>query len=253
MGHVYNADFYDYIEQGSRRSAARFANLLVERLQPASLLDIGCGRGAWIEQWNKAGVGVVHGVDGAYVDQDNLLVPKESFTAHDLSRPLDLGRRFDLVQSLEVAEHIAASCSAVFVENLARHGDVILFSAAVRGQGGEDHINEQPLEYWRKLFGAHGYTPFDAIRPLVREAQEVMPWYRFNTILYANAAGRSRLPQSMQDAAVADGRRLDDGGDLNWKLRKAVVRMLPRPVVDGIAAFNARQQARQFRQQRGGA
>ena len=63
----------------------------------------------------------------------------------NLANPVDLGRKFDLVQSLEVGEHLPKSAADTFVETLVKHGDVVLFSAASVGQGGHDHINEQPL------------------------------------------------------------------------------------------------------------
>jgi hypothetical protein len=80
------------------------------------------------------------------VETARLAMPAKHFAAFDLSRPFRLGRRFDLVQSLEVAEHIPPAQTEIFVDNLAAHGDVILFSAAVPGQGGEFHVNEQPYD-----------------------------------------------------------------------------------------------------------
>src|SRR5262249_21733994 len=145
----------------------------------------------------QAGAERILGLDGAYVDQERLLVPRANFRVADLSQPFDVGERFDLVQSLEVAEHLLPSVSTTFVESLTRHGDLVLFSAAVPGQGGEHHINERPLEFWRGLFRQHGYACFDPIRPAVQRKADVQPWYRYNTLLYANPAGRARLPQAL--------------------------------------------------------
>jgi len=39
-----------------------------------------------------------------------------------------------------------------FVNTLCRHADTILFSAAHVGQGGDGHINEQPIDYWIEKF-----------------------------------------------------------------------------------------------------
>ena len=41
----------------------------------------------------------------------------------------------------------------------------MLFSAAVPGQGGENHVNEQPLAYWRAIFREHGYSAVDYSAP----------------------------------------------------------------------------------------
>ena len=67
------------------------------------------------------------GVDGDYVSADRLVIPKERFAAFDLSEPIRLGRRFDLVQTLEVAEHMPASKAEIFMDSLVAHSDVMLF------------------------------------------------------------------------------------------------------------------------------
>ena len=108
-------------------------------------------------------------------------------------------------------------------------------SAAVRGQGGAWHVNEQPLEYWRRKFAAHDYLPFDAVRPKLRALNDVEPWYRYNTVLYAHRDAVSSLPADVTDRAVPADAPLNEGGSLQWMARRAVVSLLPRPVVDGIA------------------
>ena len=155
--HVYSTDFYDYIDAGSRASADVVARLILGEIEVKSLLDIGSGHGAWAAEWMKAGVKDVLAVDGDYVRRDQLAIPADRFVAHDLATPLDLRRQFDLVQSLEVAEHLPGDCAPGFVDNLVRHGDVILFSAAVPHQGGEHHVNEQPRRYWIARMKALGW------------------------------------------------------------------------------------------------
>ena len=83
----------------------------------------------------------------------------------DLTHPLQLDRQFDLVLSLEVAEHIPAGRAATFIDSLVRHGDAILFSAAIPRQGGEQHINCQWPSWWAELFTQRGYQTFDLVRP----------------------------------------------------------------------------------------
>ena len=75
-------------------------------LSDSGVLDIGRAKGTWLAAWQKAGVSTIHGADDAYVDQDRLVISRNALTPTALAAPLALGRRFDLVQSLEVAEHI---------------------------------------------------------------------------------------------------------------------------------------------------
>jgi hypothetical protein len=244
MAHVYGADFYDYINPGSRLSAKVVVPLVRSVVSVETVLDVGAGQGAWAAEWLAQGAGEVIAVDGHYAGAGQLLIPEASFVAHDLSTPLDLGRRFDLVQSLEVAEHIPEAHADCLVDTLVAHGDVVLFSAAVPHQGGEHHVNEQLPEYWRRKFDARGYAAFDWLRPQLRDRVEVAPWYRFNTVLYANDRGLQRLAQEVLTARVSDGTPLANCGDLRWVLRRSVVRLMPRGMVDWVAAANAAQKAR---------
>lgn len=242
--HQYGEDFYAYIDAGSRRSARAVAALLMPEMRIDSLLDVGAGHGAWAAEWRSAGVADVLAVDGDYVRRDQLAVPPSQFRAHDLATPLDLERRFDLVQSLEVAEHLPADKADLFVDNLTRHGDAILFSAAVPHQGGEHHVNEQPPEYWRARFAARGYGVFDFLRPRLAGRSEVMPWYRFNTYLYANEAGEQRLSEAVRATRVPKSQPLQIGGDFAWALRRAAVRLIPAALVKPIAMAKASIEAR---------
>ena len=242
--HEYSGDFYSYIDAGSRRSARIVAGLLLKEMKILSLLDVGAGHGAWAAEWLTAGVKTVVAVDGEYVRPDQLAIPKAAFRAHDLSTPLDLNKRFDLVQSLEVAEHLPADKAETIIDSVTGHGDVILFSAAVPHQGGEHHVNEQPPEYWREKFAARGYAAFDFLRPRLAGRSEVMPWYRFNSYIYANDAGEKRLSEAMLGTRVPDGQALEIGGDMAWALRRAAVRLMPPALVKPLAMAKASIKAR---------
>lgn len=237
MSHIYSAEFFDYIDIGARASAQRLIAVVQPWLRPCSVVDFGCGRGVWLDEWRRAGVQDICGLDGDYVDRRSLAIPEDSFRAVDLTKPQTLNRRFDLAQSLEVGEHLPEAAAAHLVEGLVRHSDRVLFSAAVKGQGGEFHIHEQPLRYWQGLFAEHGFAAFDCVRPRLRGDTGVEPWYRYNTILFANEAGQKGFPDAV--AATIARHDLEDAGDLLWSMRKSVVRVLPRRVVTGIARLRA--------------
>lgn len=232
--HTYTGDFFAYINGGSLSSARVVSSFVVSQLHPASVLDVGCGAGAWCKVWADRGVANVIGTDGAYVDVEHLLIPKDRFIPHDLSKPFDLGLRFDLVTSLEVAEHIPHDSASTFVDNLAKHGDTVMFSAATPGQGGEFHVNEQPLAYWRKKFRDRGYRCFDFVRPAVAQNAAVEPWYRYNTLVYANARGVDRLPRELIATELRDGEEIPEVSPLAWRVRRMIIRNLPKAVSDRL-------------------
>lgn len=245
MQHVYSNQFYDYIDQGARQSAQVMISLLQPWLRAQSVADLGSGRGVWLAEWQKAGANDILGIDGAYVDREHLAIPSDSYRAADLTHPVRFERRFDLAQSLEVGEHLPQSASENLVESLTRASDIVLFSAAVTGQGGEYHINEQPLSFWQDLFAARGYTAFDCLRPALADRAEVEPWYRYNSVLYVNRNGRTKLPDAVLQTEIPEGQRVPNGGNAAWMLRRTVVSMLPRSAVTWIAQHRAAALVRQ--------
>ena len=94
---------------------------------------------------------------------------------------------------LETAEHIGFEHAAEVVSNCARHADVILFSAAIPGQGGLHHVNEQLPEYWQHLFDEIGYEVVDYLRPLIWNDARVPKWYRQNMLLFVNRTAAPKL------------------------------------------------------------
>jgi len=238
--HAYRSDFFDFVDASSGRSAARFLSRLDLGFAPRSVLDVGCGRGVWLRAWKALGAGEVLGVDGAYVDRATLRIEPREFVARDLSQPFDLGRAFDLVQCLEVAEHLPEAAADTLVASLARHGDVVLFSAAPPGQGGEHHVNEQPLDYWVAKFRARGYEPYDHPRLAVRGVGEIEPWYRYNALLFASGRGAARLSDAARSTALAPGTPIPDRASLAWRIRCGVLRALPSRVIDWLARVKHR-------------
>ena len=199
------------------------------------MLDVGCGRGVWLATWQRHGASDVVGVDGPYIERSRLHIPPNLFLARDLAQPLALERRFDLVESLEVAEHIPEAMAEQFVDSLTRHGSLILFSAATPGQGGEHHINEQPPAYWQAKFNARGYELFDFLRPRLLANKDVYLWYRHNVFVYAHQSIAGGLPPAIVAARVPAGQAPADYLPYPYRLRKAVLRLLPRPAIDGVA------------------
>jgi SAM-dependent methyltransferase len=231
----YDSDFLSYGRSVATRSAQAIVPILEDALHPRSVLDLGCGRGAWLEVWKANGAAEVVGVDGDYVDRSDLAIDQSEFRALDLGDTIDLQRRFDLVESVEVAEHLPESRARDFVVDLCRHGDAVLFGAAPPGQGGEHHINEQPYAYWRTFFEELGYEPFDCIRPQVASRRDVAPWYRYNTLLYVKQEAIESLPESIRRTRIPTGAPIRDVSPLPYKVRKSIIRRLPTWATQALA------------------
>lgn len=233
--YTYDNHFYETADRTAAISADHIIRHLAEHLPIRSVLDLGCGRGVWLAMWLRHGAQEVQGVDGPYVDQARLHIARSQFLAGDLAQPLELNRQFDLVESLEVAEHIPERHADQFIDSLVRHGQFILFSAATPGQGGEHHINEQPPAYWQAKFSARDFELFDFLRPRVKSNKAVYLWYRHNVFIYAHRSIAASLPQAIAATRVPRGQAPADTTPYWARMRKGLVRCFPRPLVDRLA------------------
>ena len=189
----YSDRFYMDILSGSRKSAEIVLPLVFSGIKPKSVVDIGCGSGAWLSIAKGNGVSDVLGLDGDYA-RGSLLIKPNEFKAVDISKGFLLGKRYDLALCLEVGEHIKISRAPTLVNSLTDASDVILFSAAIPGQGGQHHINKQWPDFWKRLFLNNGYVCFDCIRPKIYTNPEVEWWYRQNIFLYVNGNALKKFP-----------------------------------------------------------
>mgnify|MGYP001627750901 CR=1 FL=1 len=238
---VYDDDFFAYTSGISWKSAQKVVPVFKEILPFCrSVADFGCAEGVWLKCWIENGVDDVVGIDGDYVNTDALHIPKDRFFARNLDTPVDLGRTFDVACSLEVAEHLSPESSREFVQSLTRHSDVVIFSAAPPGQGGEFHMNEREYDEWRAFFAEQGYEAYDCVRSKLRDYHDVSFWYRYNVVLYVKKTAADQLPDTIQATKVASDAKIPDIAPPLFKLRKSIVKKLPYGVQNKLAALNSK-------------
>lgn len=169
-------------------------NIIVDHLialfNPKSVIDFGCGLGTFLYAFKTRSVTNVLGIDGSWVNKQLLrkYLTEDEFLEIDLEKPLNLNRKFDLLITLEVAEHLAEPAADVFVANLTAHANTIVFSAAIPYQIGLNHVNEQWLTYWVAKFAKQGYYAQDIIRPLIWGEKDVSHWYKQNMLVFKKGA-----------------------------------------------------------------
>ncbi len=171
----------------TRVSARKLFRILFQYTSPASILDVGCGFGAFLAEARELGVSDVWGVEGPWIDREQMLIEPERTTILDLEQAFSLGRRFDLLICTEVAEHVSEASADTLIRSLVAHSDLVLFSAAIPLQGGHYHVNEQFPDYWAAHFAVYGFRPLDVFRPRVWKDPEVLWWLRQNTLLFAGS------------------------------------------------------------------
>lgn len=192
----YNPYFYEEMKDGSLGSARVVVPLVMEFTnQPKSVIDIGCGTGNWLKAFQENGVAEVTGIDGDWVKDDMLVIPKERFVAKNIEQQFSFTGKADLAMSLEVAEHVPAKFAPELVRVLTSIAPVVFFSAAIPMQGGAHHINEQWPDYWAKLFADQGYVPVDCLRRRLWENKQVSFFYAQNVFIYVSKDAIKNYPR----------------------------------------------------------
>jgi SAM-dependent methyltransferase len=199
----YSKVFYDEMEVTNLTSARKIVPMLIDILKPKSVIDVGCGTGVWLKAFSEQGVGDIFGIDGDWVKEDMLVIPKECFKSADIEKPIILGRRADLVVCLEVAEHIPHESADTLIDSLISLAPVVLFSAAIPFQGGSHHVNEQWPDYWRERFEKRGYVPVDCIRRKIWDNKEASFFYAQNILIYVDKSKLSSYP--LLEAEIRNG------------------------------------------------
>jgi SAM-dependent methyltransferase len=184
----YTDGFFAAHDEGARASARLVLPRLLELVALKSIVDVGCGTGLWLQTARELGVEDVLGLDGEWVEPEALAIPPDRFRSVDLSAPGALERRFDLALSLEVAEHLPPASAERFTAFLTSTAPIVAFSAAVPGQGGHAHLNEQWPSYWADLFSRQGYEVVDCLRELFWDDPRIDWWYAQNLLLFAEPA-----------------------------------------------------------------
>ncbi len=167
-------DLYDrvYFERQNiamRKSAQGIAASIIERLPTVRhAVDVGCGSGSIIEALRERGISSI-GLEYAEAALDLCRSKGLDVRKFDIESEEKVALSADLVLSTEVAEHIPEEHADAYVDLLTGLADTILMTAAVPGQGGTDHVNEQPNEYWIEKFMCRGFSHDMAVSQSWRE------------------------------------------------------------------------------------
>ena len=143
----------------------------------STVVDLGCGNADYIKKLIESGF-KCEAYDG------NLNTPQITDgigKVLDLSERFDLDKKFDYVISLEVAEHIPKEYEETYINNLIRHTNCyLIISWAVKGQGGDGHVNEQNEDYVFNLFKEKGMMYQKEVSEALRKVSQ-LSWFK-NTI-----------------------------------------------------------------------
>ncbi len=180
----YERDYFVARQHGWDVSADIVADVMLGLFPVRSVVEVGCGTGNLLAAFSRRAVTDVLGLDGPNVPYDLLCIPEHFVRRWDIDDLAPLPRRFDLACALEVGEHVAPDAAGNLVALLTAAAPVVLFGAAIPGQGGPGHVNEQRQSWWAAKFAARGYLAVDCIRPAVWGVPDTEWYYAQNILVY---------------------------------------------------------------------
>lgn len=190
---VYDERYYNFVDKTALTNAPIMARTLASQFKAKRVLDVGCGGGALLLELSMHGVevaGLEYSDDGLRrCKKRNLMVSK--FDLENRHQVATQAVRYDMVTSFEVAEHIPESLADRFVDVLTGSSDLAVMSAATPGQGGLDHVNEQPHDYWINKFKMRNYSYDQQATDWLRAewgGAGVDLWYSANVMVFRKAS-----------------------------------------------------------------
>ena len=232
----YSQGFYDDILSGSLASARRVLSAIAQQAPFSSVFDYGCGQGAWLKAAQENGATTTAGIEGNWLKGVDTLVDKSLVEFGDLEQvtPTATGP-FDLIVCMEVLEHLSDQAGRRAVQWMAANGKQVLLSAAIPGQGGNNHINKRWQSYWVARFAEHGRAVPLMPRHIFWHDDDVEVWYRQNMLLFSAGKGQDSPPEPAQldvvhpvlfDEKVRRATRLKK--KLDGRLHKRIQRLFTR-------------------------
>lgn len=196
---MFRKKFVHVPEMSETRNFRSIVDSVIDLTEISSVIDLGCGGGGLLGSFKERNIEVL-GVDGPWL---NIGLVEKNLSANeylivDFEKKFVAPKRYDLACSIEVAEHISEDRADSLVDNLVNLSDWVLFSAATKYQGGENHVNEQNHEYWDSKFSSRSYSRFDVFKDLLWSNDSAYWWIKQNMVLYVKKGFESEALMALR-------------------------------------------------------
>lgn len=185
---TYDAAYYQNHTKYYEKGISGFADFLRNNIEFCSLVDLGCGTGAFSASVQDEKD--VLGIDFSVGSREVSFLKPENFLVADLTQPLDLNKRFDVVMSLEVWEHMLPDCENVYLDNVCSlDPKVLIISCAVPGQIGRHHYTPHTHSEVIDTISARGFRLNETLTEKFRKIPKLATFYRKNTFVFNKIEG----------------------------------------------------------------
>lgn len=171
----------DICEQIVKISKQVYTSLSGKELR--TVLEAGSG-GGWItKKYMEANIDIV-GIEGSSAGYNKCQsLGLTNVRRHDLRTPLSLSKKFNMVISTEVAEHIEPPFVGTYVKNLTDHSDLIWFSYNPH-DAHLNHSNCMPEKYWTNVFSFFGFEYIRALKEYKHFLNHRLDGFFYNPNVY---------------------------------------------------------------------
>lgn len=173
-------DFYEQNGGGSYLDKEKWmfffnnvAKEIVDNFNPKTVLDAGCACGYLVEALRNLGV-EAYGIDiSEYAINSASSDISEFLNAQSITDvlPSTFPKKFDLVVTIEVLEHLFPEDGRKAIGLLCSYSDTIIFSSTPDDIVDRTHINVQQSEYWAEIFACNSFY-----RDLIQPMEFICPW-----------------------------------------------------------------------------
>jgi len=213
--------------------ANRLTPLIVERLSPSSVLDMGSGAGHWLRALAAHGVADVTGVDT------------------DLASFMP-ARTYDVCLCLGVVQALPMTAAKAVIAACAAASDTVVFAAPAPAIGVPGFVSERPASVWAGVFADQGFAAHDELRPAIESRWAgYLTSYDLWTVYRRVIPPGEIMPAALRAALVGAASRVDDlvlqflltAKTVDWGRREPERRNQPRMAMSDLAIAPARMEA----------
>jgi 2-polyprenyl-3-methyl-5-hydroxy-6-metoxy-1,4-benzoquinol methylase len=240
----YSQEFYNSVSSRAVQSARITAGAIAGAIEPVSVVDIGSGQGVWLHTISEFVPTVKRAV--ALDIQSH----KSPFFDALLKSSIDFkfveanfensstlpDEQFDMAICLEVLEHLTPDTAVEVARDIGKKCSCLIFSAAILGQGGTGHINEQKFSYWMQLMRDQGFIALDIFRPALRKADDVPSYYKQNMMFFWHPQNSKRNGVKIDLNALLSRNSLDvvDNRSALTRIRYRLIAYVPPQIVTAL-------------------
>jgi hypothetical protein len=241
----YKKGFYESVTSRAIPTANIIAATLSQFIEVDCVVDVGSGDGAWIANFAtyfKANKFIAIDLPGNDFKMIKNTSPKIELQETDFEiDPFPLKEESSLTIFVEVIEHISFTQSVKVLDNVLRNSTFLIFSGAVSGQGGTNHINEKPFGYWFALIEQSGFVRLDILRPILQNTEMKIPhYYKNNICLFYNPNKLAGSDLSVNWEGLLHIKQVspNDLRSIQLKARQSILRHVPVKFVSKMAQFH---------------